>query len=343
MNNQTTKTINHYIFLAIVLFFGLFLVFSLMNFFTAFLGAVMFYVISRSSVDRLVRRKGWKKSYAALLVIVASFFVILLPITTLGAMLYDKATSVSSNLAAFMAPLQELDDTLQQRFHFSFITPERLTSLQEWATGFVSTLVNQGVNLFGSVIMMYFFLYFMLTNSSRMEAIFVFYLPFKKDQIAMFGNELKVQTFSNVVGIPAVAVVQGLIAYIAFRITGMQDAGFWSVITGFASVLPIIGTGLVWLPAGLIMLVNHQSWQGIFVLLWGAIVLSSMDNVVRFLLAKKMANIHPVVTVLGVIIGLKYFGITGLIFGPLLISYFLILLRIYYTEYRDNKRNKLSK
>jgi len=111
-------------------------------------------------------------------------------------------------------------------------------------------------------------------------------------------------------------------------------------VTGFASVIPIVGTGLVWVPAGIYMLVIGQTWQGIFILIWGGVVLSSMDNVVRFLLAKRMADVHPIVTVLGVILGLHYFGITGLIFGPLLISYFIILLRIYYQEYQPQKKRR---
>ena len=65
----------------------------------------------------------------------------------------------------------------------------------------------------------------------------------------------------------------------------------------------------------------------------GLTILSSTDSIVRFLLAKKMADVHPVVTVLGVIIGLQYFGITGLVFGPLLISYFLMLIKLYYLSF----------
>jgi predicted PurR-regulated permease PerM len=75
--------------------------------------------------------------------------------------------------------------------------------------------------------------------------------------------------------------------------------------------------------------------EGVGLIAWGAIVLGTMDNIVRFVLAKKMADVHPLVTLLGVIMGLKYFGITGLIFGPLLISYFLILLKIYYQEFQQ--------
>ena len=88
---------------------------------------------------------------------------------------------------------------------------------------------------------------------------------------------------------------------------------------------------------------NNFIWQGVFLLAWGLTILSATDNVVRFVLAKKMADVHPMVTVLGVIVGLNYFGITGLVFGPLLISYFIILLRIYYEEYQvPSQRKKRS-
>src|SRR5205823_6658866 len=82
-----------------------------------------------------------------------------------------------------------------------------------------------------------------------------------------------------------------------------------------------------------LFVINH-TWQGVFMIAWGVLILGTTDNVVRFMLAKKMADVHPIITVLGVIMGIKYFGITGLIFGPVLISYFLILLKIYYLEYQ---------
>ena len=126
-------------------------------------------------------------------------------------------------------------------------------------------------------------------------------------------------------------------------IAGVDEAGFWGVICGFASVIPVVGTGLVWAPIAVYLLITDDTWQGVFVALWGLLVLGVIDNVIRFLLAKKMANVHPVVTVLGVIIGLKYFGVAGLIYGPLLISFFLILLKIYYREYSKPVGQKTSK
>lgn len=340
MEHLQDHKVNRYIFLGVILVFAVFLVYSLMAFFTAFLGAIMFYVLSKSPVEWLVSRCNWRRSWAALLVIITSFFIILLPISLLGAMMYQKISLVAVNFNAVTEPLSHIDALLQEKFHFTLLSDKNIAQLQTLVTDFLSSALNQGLNLFSAIVMMYFFLYFMITNTGRMEAAIVFYLPFKRSQIAMFGSELRAQTMSNAVGVPLIAVVQGIVAYIAFMITGMNEPGFWAIVTGFASVIPIVGTGLVWVPAGIYMLVIGQTWQGIFILIWGGVVLSSMDNVVRFLLAKKMADVHPIVTVLGVIIGLHYFGITGLIFGPLLISYFIILLRIYYQEYQPQKRRR---
>lgn len=334
MENQQDHKINRYFFLGAIMLLGIFLLISLMEFFTAFLAALMFYVLSKSPVQWLIKKKQWRKSWAALLVILLSFFIILLPISLLAAMLYQKVSHLSGDINGLMAPLTHFDAVLQEKFHFTLLSDKNLGQVQSVITGFISSVLNQGFNLFSSIIMMYFFLYFMIVNINRMEAMLIFFLPFKRHHIELFGGELRAQTFSNAVGVPLIAVVQGFCAYIAFLITGMEEAGFWAVVTGFASIIPIIGTGLVWVPAGIYMLLTGETWHGIFILLWGAIILSSMDNVVRFMLARRMADVHPVVTVLGVVVGLKYFGITGLIFGPLIISYFIILLRIYYKEYQ---------
>ncbi len=343
MQNTPEHKVNRYIFLGFILIIGLFLIYSLMAFFTAFLAAIMFYVLSKKPVEWLVKKKNWRRSWTAILVILSSFFIILLPVTILGTMMYQEIAMVAKNFTIVTEPLSQLDHFLQQEFQFSLLSNANLTKLQVYITNFVSTALTQGVNLFSSMIMMYFFLYFMIMNANRMEAAMFLFLPFKRNQIALFGRELRAQTFSNAVGLPLIAVIQGLFAYIALLITGMSDPGFWAVAAGFASVIPIVGTGLVWIPAGVYLLITGYNWQGIFMLVWGAVVLSSMDNVIRFLLAKKMANVHPIITVLGVIMGLNYFGITGLIFGPLLISYFIILLKIYYQEYQHPARQRKRK
>lgn len=348
METQSTFSSNKNFFTIIIALFGILLVFSLKEYFTAFLGSVIFYVLFKGWMHYLVGLKKWKKSRAAMLIIVVSFFIILLPITFFVSMIYNKVVPIASNPDTFMPYVHQMDSTIQNKFGIEMLTPHNIESIKTFSTQAVSGALNEGLALFSSIVMLYFFLYFMLINFNRMEAAIILFLPFRKDKIMMFGEELIAQTFSNAIGIPLIAVVQGIFAYIIYLIAGVPEAGFWGILTGFASIIPIVGTGIIWLPVCIYLFFIGSTWQGIAVIAWSALIMGSMDNVIRFLLAKKMADVHPVVTVLGIILGLQYMGITGLIFGPLIISYFLILLKIYYADYKNrthkikNKENVLE-
>lgn len=327
--------INRYVFLAIIIVFALLLYYSLSQFFTAFLGAVIFYVLSKRLMDRLIKKRGWGKSSAAVYVIFISFVIIMVPICIISYLLYIKGKYYLANPDLLVQSLHSMQVRLQDRFNIAPFTPQNIADIKAKATGAISSVLNEGLNFFGTITMMYFFLYFMLININRMEAAIIFFLPFKREKIELFGKELVNLTFSNSVGVPAIAVAQGLCGYIGYMIAGVPEAGFWAVITAFSSVVPIIGTALVWLPVSVYLFAMGDNWQGIFMFIWGLLVLGITDNVVRFMLAKKMADVHPIITVLGVIMGIKYFGISGLVFGPVLISYFIILLKIYYLEYQS--------
>ncbi|MBC7694075.1 MAG: AI-2E family transporter [Burkholderiales bacterium] len=326
---------NKSIFTIIIILFGLLLLFSLKEYFTAFLGSIIFYVLFKGWMHKLVNEKKWKKSYAAILINLVSFFIILLPITFFVSMVYNKVIPVASNPDALMPYVHQMDSTLQHKYGIKIMTVKNIDMVKAESTKVFSGALNQGLAFFSSIVMLYFFLYFMLINFNRMEASIILSLPFKKSKIKMFGEELKAQTFSNAIGIPLIAVVQGFFAYFIYLMTGVPEAGFWAILTGFASIIPIVGTGIIWLPVCIYLFITGHTMQGFIVVAWSVVIMGSMDNVIRFLLAKRMADVHPVVTVLGIILGLEYLGITGLIFGPLLISYFMILLKIYYADYHN--------
>ncbi len=341
MENSLSKQVNRYIFLAIILIFAFFLFASLQQFFPAFLGAITFYILSKSFATWLVKKKGWNKSMTAVLVIIISFFLILLPIAALISLLYNKISAVLANPDVITNSIKHSDEILQQKYHISLISNDTLASIKSKASELLSVIVNKGLGFVSTILMMYFFLYFMMINTNRLEAAILLYLPFKKDKIKLFGDELVHQTFSNAVGVPSIAVAQGLAGFLGYWIIGLNEPGFWGVVTAFTSFIPVIGTGIVWAPVALYMFIIGNVWQGIFMVVYGALVMGLLDNVIRFMLAKRMADVHPIITVLGVILGLQYFGILGLIFGPLLISYFFILLKIYYVEYQKPVEGRL--
>ena len=331
LKKQTNS--NRYILLIIIIFFAGVLVWSMMEFFTAFLGAIMFYVLCKPSINWLTLKKHWKPNYAALIIILISFFIILVPIGIIATMLYEKLISVALSPNMLIKPIKEMGDIIEKKYHINIINSS-FSGVQDFATRFISSVLNTSINFFTTISMMYFFLYFMLVNANKMEEAIINYLPFKHSHIKLFSTELKSQTIGNAVGIPLIILLHIILATLAYLISRVSDPIFWGVITGFASIIPLVGSSLVWLPIAIYTLINGETWQGCFIIVWGVLIIGTSDNLIRFVLAKKMADVHPIVTVLGVIIGLKYFGMTGLIFGPLIISYFLLLIKIYHIEYQ---------
>ena len=143
---------------------------------------------------------------------------------------------------------------------------------------------------------------------------------------------------SNAIGIPVIALLQGIVGVIGYLIIGVKEPWFWFVITCITAMLPVVGAALAYVPIAIIFFSNGQNWQGVAMLIFGFGVIGTVDNVFRFTLQRKIGNVHPLVTVFGVIIGLKLFGFIGLIFGPLLISLFMLLLKIYSNEFITKKR-----
>jgi predicted PurR-regulated permease PerM len=144
---------------------------------------------------------------------------------------------------------------------------------------------------------------------------------------------------SNAVGIPVIAFIQGIVSLIGYFFIGIDEPWFWFVVTCITGMIPVVGAALAYVPIAIILFAKNDTWPGVFMLIYGFGVVGTVDNLFRFMLAKKIGNVHPLVTVFGVIIGLQLFGFIGLIFGPLLISLFLLLLKIYSSEFITKQRH----
>jgi predicted PurR-regulated permease PerM len=130
-----------------------------------------------------------------------------------------------------------------------------------------------------------------------------------------------------------VAAAQSIVALIGFIIFNIEQPFFWAVVVFVGSVIPFIGTVIGILPVFIITLATGDNFQAWGILIYGIIVVGTTDNLLRLVILKKLDNVHPLITLIGVIVGVPLFGFIGLIFGPLLISLFLIILKIYKDEY----------
>lgn len=128
-------------------------------------------------------------------------------------------------------------------------------------------------------------------------------------------------------------IVQGLFGFIAYLAVGIPEPMMWFVITMLAGMLPVFGVALAYIPLSLIEMANGHPGVATFILLYGFIVLGSVDNIARMWVLKKIGNAHPLVTLFGVIAGLKLFGFIGFVFGPIMVSMLILLFQLYGKEF----------
>lgn len=220
--------------------------------------------------------------------------------------------------------------TVEQKFNVTLASDANINKLGSGIAQSLPQILGATFNTLSTIIFMYFILYFMLVNGRKMENALYEYIPLRDENVAKLGKEVHTMVMSNAIGIPLIAFAQGLIGYL---IIGVNEPFFWFGVTCIAAMLPVIGAALAYIPLAIIFFANNQTGQGIAMLTFGFGIIGTVDNVLHFTLLKRLGDVNPLTTVFRVIIGLKLFGFIVLIFGPLLISLFMLLLKIYSSEF----------
>ena len=120
------------------------------------------------------------------------------------------------------------------------------------------------------------------------------------------ATETKLMIKANAIGIPLLAIIQGIVAAIGYLIFGVKDWGMWGFVTGVCSMIPIVGTGIVWVPVNGFLLAKGYTWQGIGLGIYSLVILTNIDYVARLTILRKLGDVHPLITIFGVIVGLRY-------------------------------------
>lgn len=326
------RLIQKYIFLFLIVGLGVTIVSNLSAFVTAALGASIFYILFRRQMSRLVEKFKIGKTVSALIIILLSFFIVVLPFTMMGLLIANKVIYYINQPQAFNNILDLVLEKIKL-LPFEIKVGEMISRMTSLVGSLLTGVLNNIFGVLTTIVVMYFLLYYFLVNYGKLEKSLVRYLPMRENNLKLLGIELHNMTFINAVGVPIIAVVQGLIAFFLYLYAGVEDAGLWAILTGAASIIPLVGTGIIWVPITVILLAMGKITEGLVVGIGCLIVLGNVDNLIRMYVSSKMGDVHPVVTFLGVFMGLNIFGLPGLVFGPLIISYFLIFIKMFKAEY----------
>lgn len=318
----------------IIVLLGIGILIAIAPFASGLLGASVLYVMCVPVYRRL---KGIVNAdLAAAITLVGAILCIALPIAWIIFLAADQLPDALRG-AQKSDVIQRLSTIRVGRLQVGTEIAKASGNLIQWLSSQAIDVVGGAARATLNLVISFFALYYMLLSAERSWRVFRRVLPFSEDTADELRTRFCSVTHATLLGTMLTAVLQGTLIGVGFRLVGIPNAALWGVVTGFCSILPVLGSALVWLPGTLVLVIEQRYGAAGILFVMGAVVASNIDNVIRPIVFKRVSNIHPMVTLVGAFAGVAYFGLLGILLGPLAIQYFFVLLRLYREEYIDKQ------
>lgn len=325
----------HILLITSLLVLGGFIIAGLQGYISAFFGAGILYVIFRSIFHRLVYRKKWNRTLVISGIIIFSLLAIILPFLVLSFLLIDRIQYYAAHTDQILGLVKQVENLTNVKITSQENIRKILQQGGTIASRQLPSLAGGLLNFLIIIGLMFFTLFYMFSAEETFKEGLRRYLPFKRDTLSDLGEQFHNNVNANVLGQVIVSFVQGILTGLTLLIFGVPDAAFWGTVAFFMAFIPVLGTPLVWAPAGLIQLSQGNTSQGVGILLVGAIIITNIDNVLRITLAKRIGDVHPLVTLVGIVVGVPIFGILGLVIGPTILSFFIVLMNVFTNQNQE--------
>ncbi|WP_231729099.1 MULTISPECIES: AI-2E family transporter [unclassified Sphingopyxis] len=326
----------------LVVLIGVSLAFAaiLLPYFAAILWAVIVAILFEPAYRRLLAVMPARRNGAALLTLLMILAIVVLPAALLTVALLNEAASVyqriqSGNLdpeqifVAFESAIPAwLSDALD-RLGIGNIAAVKDMFGGGAAAGVRAVLgqalsIGQGVfDLFVKLMVMLYLAFFLIRDGETIQQRVSAAIPLQTDHLQLLVERFIVVVRATIKGSIVVAILQGLIGGIVLWALGIEAALLWGVLMGAASLLPAVGTGLVWVPMALYLFLSGSIWQGIVLVVCGLFVIGMVDNVVRPVLVGRETRIPDYVVLITTLGGLQIFGLHGIVIGPVIAAMFI--------------------
>lgn len=331
--------------LLIIIVLTVIIIYATLPYLNYIFGAFILFTIFRPLYQFLVKKVKIRKQIAAVLVIIVSIFVVLIPFYFLLSMIVSEIQQLILNQEAIIASIESgavFATNFLSRLNIPFDMFQ--TKIEEKAMELASQAVNYtSLFILGSIqslsrqsiglLIMYFLLYYLFTeeDSDFMRQVTVA-VPFNEENTATLLNEFRRIVRTTLTASGAVALAQGGVLTIAFLFFNIQGAFLWGAIAAVLSFLPLVGAAFVWIPAVIVQFFQADYAAAIGILAAGLFI-SVLDNFLRPMVQKTVGKIHPLLSLLGIVIGVSLFGLIGIVIGPLLLSYFILTVQMFSREY----------
>ncbi len=269
---------------------------------------------------------------AAGVVIVLTILLIVIPGVTLLSLIVGQAQDMAGKVMA--GPILDRIRVLQIG---PFNVGAEMVKLGQTVVGWLGSnafsLLGTVTRLALNILLALFGLFYLLLQPGAVWQAVRPYIPFSPANTDLLRERFRAVAVSTVVGTGLTAGAQGIAAALGFLFTGIPDPLFWGVVTVVFAILPVVGSGMIWGPGVLVLLFDGRFGAAGFLAVWSVATTGLIDYGFRPLIFNRFAQVHPLITLIGAVAGVSYFGLLGLLVGPLALSYFFEILQMYRDEF----------
>ncbi len=342
------------IFLFALLLFSLYLAYQIMvPFLHPIIMGIVFTALCMPIHNRFLRYTRGKDVFAALLTLIVVILVIIVPLTFFASALVPQAAASTAAITEWLSH-QDISSLLadekvvavvsflEENFAFLDINAANLHNALLSFSRTAGQTIFQGITDFArnavgfsfNLLLMLLIMFFLLKDGRKMLKSLRALIPMRPGQQEAILTNLRKVAKAVLVGGALVAILQGIVGGIGMAICGLP-ALFTGALMAVASFVPIIGTGLVWIPACIYLIITGSYGYAVTLALWSIILVTNIDTFLRPMFMKNSAGLSPFLLFLSIMGGLKIFGAIGLFYGPLILGFVVIMLSLYSEEYSD--------
>lgn len=301
---------------------------------------IIFYPIHKRLAKR-IKRRGLSAFISSALVIV----IVVAPLTFLTVALANELASTARNLPAHVAQLMDPEAAITgkvSKWIHDHVAADAARS-QEFVVEQLKTaggvLLGQSLGLMGNILggivkafFVIFTMYYLFRDGDKIVRALPGALPLSTDQSEAIIARTRQVVSASVYGVVTIAMLQGMLGGLAFWILGVPSPLLWATVLAFVCMIPIAGSFFVWLPASIYLLLTGHWTKAILLILWGTLVISTIDNFLRPKLIKNQTKLHELFIFFSVLGGMSVFGLLGIVLGPVVLAVTLGLLQTFKQE-----------
>ncbi len=291
--------------------------------------------------DKIRRLLGNSRNAAALIMCLSVIILIVLPLSEGMILAGRKSVTAYNDVVQFFGQnneviqskyLRQLDFVGLDNSNVENFVIDIVKRSSDWMVGAATFILKGTTSFFVSLFFIIFAMFFFFRDGERMLRKLMLWSPLQDKYNLRLFKKFKDVSYSTIISTFVTAFAQGIVGAIGYAIIGVP-AFFPGILIAFTSLLPYIGSMLIYIPTGIYLLITGQIWQGIFILLWGAIVIGNTDNIIRTYMIQGKAHVNPVFVFFSILGGVSLFGFWGVVIGPLIISIAITVFHIYELEY----------